>query len=149
MQETLIAVAGAISQYQRRDHAGAFRGWLAAIARNKLADYLAKRSRQEVGSGDTNVQNWLSERAAEDSTESVWDWQQKQQVFLWAAQKVRGQVSEPTWQAFYRTCVLNDSVAEVSSALNMRVGMVYVARSRVMARLREAAQVWTHREDPE
>lgn len=149
VQETLLAVAGAIPDFTSNGQSNAFRAWLAAITRNKLADYLAKRSRQEAGSGDTDVHHWLDQQSGDTSAASVWDWQQKRQVFAWAAERVRGQVSESTWEAFYRTSVRGDDVADVARDLKIRTGMVYVARSRVMARLRKTVDVWTRSEEQE
>lgn len=143
VQETLFAVAKAIPNYEAKDHSGAFRGWLAAITRNKLADHLAQRCRQPRGSGDSDVHRWLDQQACESSSASVWDWQQKRQLFAWAATRVKCQVNENTWHAFYRTSVLCEPVADVAESLGMRAGMVHVARSRVMARLRKAVESWS------
>ena len=146
VQETLLAVANSIPQFKSSGR-GAFRGWLATITRNKLADHLAKRSKQERGSGDSKIQAWLNQQASESSTESIWDWQAKRMIFAWAADRVRGQVNASTWQAFYRTSVCGEGVSEVAKELGTREGMIYVARSRVMARLRKAVETWTQQED--
>lgn len=143
VQETLVAVADAIPGYEAKPHSGAFRGWLAAITRHKLADHLARRARQQCGTGDTNVHRWLDQRASETSSVSVWDWQQKRQIFAWAAGRVREQVKPDTWAAFHRTAVLGEPASVVAESLRMREGMVYVARSRVMARLRREVQAWS------
>jgi RNA polymerase sigma-70 factor (ECF subfamily) len=58
-------------------------------------------------------------------------------MFLWAAEQIRGEFRETTWQAFWRTCVEDQSVQTTAQQLNLSPGAVYVARSRVMARLRE------------
>ena len=142
VQETLVAVVDSISSYQPRDHGKAFRGWLASITRHKLADHLSLRATREQGSGDTDVQRWLNEQVSDDSPESIWDWHERRQVFQWAADAVRPAVTERTWQAFYRTSVLDESVANVAKELELREGMVYVGRSRVMSRLRKAVESW-------
>ncbi|TWT66566.1 RNA polymerase sigma factor [Allorhodopirellula solitaria] len=142
VQETLLAVAKAIPSFDRDQHAGAFRGWLAAITRNKLADHLSRARRRESASGDSDVRRWLDQVAGNTSDASVWDWNQKQQIYAWAAAKVQQQVSPSTWQAFHRTAVQGEPVAEVATDLQMREGMVYVARSRVMARLRKSVAQW-------
>ncbi|MGB7343990.1 MAG: sigma-70 family RNA polymerase sigma factor [Pirellulaceae bacterium] len=147
VQETLLAVAKSISKFSDDQHDGSFRRWLATITRNKLADHLARRSRQESGSGDTDVHRWLDQQASDTSSASIWDWNEKRQVFAWAAENVRSQVSDPTWQAFYRTNVQGESVKQVAADLGMREGMIYVARSRVMSRLRKAVQLWTDSSD--
>jgi len=142
VQETLLAVAKSISNFATDQHDRSFRRWLATITRNKLADHLARRSRQESGSGDTDVHRWLDQQASDASSASLWDWNEKRQVFAWAAQSVRSQVSDQTWQAFHLTNVQGESVTQVAVELGMREGMVYVARSRVMSRLRKAVQLW-------
>ncbi len=143
VQETLLSVAKAIRQFESDGRKQSFRRWLSTITRNKLADHLARRSRQERGSGDSDVRRWLEQQSCETSSASVWDWNEKRQIFAWAAQKVRSQVQPETWEAFHRTTVLGESVKEVAGALQMREGMIYVARSRVMSRLRKAVQTWT------
>ncbi len=146
VQETLLAVATAVRKYESKRHEGAFRGWLAAITRNKLSDHLANRARQQTGTGDSDVHRWLEQQVCEASALSVWDWQQKRQIFTWAAARVRKQVSQSTWDAFYRTAVLGEPISDVAENLGIREGMIYVARSRVMSRLRKEVAVWSDSE---
>ncbi|MFK8111042.1 MAG: RNA polymerase sigma factor [Rubripirellula sp.] len=147
VQETLLGVSKSIQSFGPVERKGAFRSWLATITRNKLVDHLSKRSRQEQGSGDTDVHHWLCEQAGETSSVSLWDIQQKQQVYRWAAEKVSSQVSETTWQAFERTAVDGEPVKQVADELGIREGMVYVARSRVMTRLRMVVQSWIQQDE--
>ena len=53
---------------------------------------------------------------------------------------MRGHFQETTWQAFWRTAVEGEPAAEAARALGLSVGAVYVAKSRVLARLREQVQ---------
>ncbi len=147
VQETLLAVAKSIDSFSDDSPQHSFRRWLATITRNKLADHLKRRSRQESGSGDTEVHRWLDQQASDTADQSVWDWNEKRQVFAWAAESVRSQVNDATWQAFYRTSVQSESVQQVAADLGMREGMIYVARSRVMSRLRQAVQLWIDSSD--
>lgn len=140
-QETLIAVSKSIERFEPRNP-GSFRSWLAKIARNKWVDLLNRKSKHAHATGDSNVQSWLGQQAEEETHESIWDWSEKQEIFAWAANHVQTQVSETTWQAFYKTAILQQQVKTVAKDLNMREGMVYVARSRVMSRLRKTVQTW-------
>ena len=42
-----------------------------------------------------------------------------------------------TWQAFWRFAVDGEDAAAVADALGRRIGSVYAAKSRVLARLRQ------------
>ncbi len=149
VQETLLAVVHSIDSYQPRSHERAFRGWLATITRRKLVDHLGTRDRQTQGTGDSRVHQWLDQQMGPGASASVWDWHVKQQVFRWASAGVRKQVSEQTWQAFYRTSIENEPIDSVASDLGIRPGMVYVARSRVMSRLRKLVEGWTRQQESE
>ena len=67
----------------------------------------------------------------------------KRRAFRWAAQRVRNEFTESTWQAFWQTGVQNRPVEEVAGELGMSAGAVYVARSRVLARLRDRVEQLT------
>jgi RNA polymerase sigma-70 factor (ECF subfamily) len=53
---------------------------------------------------------------------------------------VKDEFQPNTWQAFWRTAVEGRAAQEVGDELKMTPGAVYVAKSRVLARLREEAQ---------
>ena len=76
----------------------------------------------------------------EHRTTADFDDEYRNEVFLLAAERVRGEFRETTWQAFWQTCVLNESIIEVASRLKISAGNVYVARSRVLGRLRQAVE---------
>ena len=59
----------------------------------------------------------------------------QQQLFRLAAEQVRDGFAPKTWRAFWGTAVEGRSAAEVGAELGLSVGAVYVARSRVLARL--------------
>jgi RNA polymerase sigma-70 factor (ECF subfamily) len=61
----------------------------------------------------------------------------QKRLFRWAAEQVKDEFAPKTWQAFWRTGVDNRPVAEVAAELGMTAGAVYIARSRVLARLRQ------------
>jgi RNA polymerase sigma-70 factor (ECF subfamily) len=61
-------------------------------------------------------------------------------IFNWAAERIRGEFQSSTWQAFWQTTIAERDGKEVAKALGLSVGAVYVAKSRVIARLKEEIQ---------
>jgi RNA polymerase sigma-70 factor (ECF subfamily) len=68
---------------------------------------------------------------------SHYDQEYRHELFRLAAEHVRAEITDRTWLAFQLTAIDERPIAVVASELNMSVGSVYIARSRVMARLRE------------
>jgi RNA polymerase sigma factor (sigma-70 family) len=137
-QEVLRAVAGAASRLEYDPERGSFRGWLFTVVRNKLRTFLARRKRQAQGTGNTDAQAMLEQQPSreEDQAEG-WERDYEGRLFAWAAERVRTDFEDKTWQAFWRTAVDGQSPQETAAALGMTVGAVYIARSRVLARLKQ------------
>lgn len=136
-QEVLRSVSSAAGRLEYDPQRGSFRGWLFTIVRNKLRNFLASAQRRWQGSGDTDAQRRLE---ALPDPEGNWDREYEQRLFAWAAEQVRGEFEEKTWQAFWQTAVEGRAAGEVSQALGLSVGAVYIAKSRVLARLRSQVQ---------
>ncbi|MGA2059850.1 MAG: sigma-70 family RNA polymerase sigma factor [Thermoguttaceae bacterium] len=140
-QEVFLAVASAIERWDPDPQRGSFRGWLFRIARNMMINWLAYRRRHPTGAGNSDIRKLLAEQPdpreldVEDS--AVFDREYKRQAFAWAAEQIRHEFRETTWQAFWLTSVENQPVPEAAETLKISVGAVYIARSRIMARLRQ------------
>jgi RNA polymerase sigma-70 factor (ECF subfamily) len=139
-QEVFQTVARAARRLDYDPGQGTFRGWLYTVTRHKLYDFLDKRRDRPAGSGDTAAQRRLEEEPSPEDEEEHWRREHDRQLFHWAAGQVRGAFSEQTWQAFWLTAVEGRSGQEVADELGMSIGAVYVARSRVLARLTKAIQ---------
>ena len=140
-QEVFLAVASAIDRWDPDPSRGSFRGWLFRIARNLMINLLARQRRHPQGTGSSDIKRLLEEQAApvgEDS--ALFDRQYKREVFRWAAEQIRGQFRETTWRAFWLSSVEQREIKEVAETLGLTAGAVYIARSRVMARLRETVE---------
>jgi RNA polymerase sigma-70 factor (ECF subfamily) len=134
-QEVFRAVAGAVGRWDPAG--GSFRGWLLRVARNLLVNLLARQRRHPRGSGDSAVQALLAERPGPDPDASaLFDAEYARRLFEWAAEAVRGEFTRKTWEAFRLTAVEGRKAAAAAAELGMTAGAVYVARSRVLARLR-------------
>jgi RNA polymerase sigma-70 factor (ECF subfamily) len=136
-QEVFRSVAGAIDRYDPDPARGSFRGWLFRIARNLMINLLAARRIRPQATGDSDVRGLLERVPAPDSAETIlFDAEYRRGLFQWAAEQVRGEFRESTWNAFWLTAVEGQDPSAAAGSLGVSVGAVYIARSRVMARLR-------------
>jgi RNA polymerase sigma factor (sigma-70 family) len=137
-QEVFVAVASAIERWDPNPERGSFRGWLFRISRNLMINWLAYRRRHPSCDGNSDIHRLLNEQPDPRQEESaVFDQEYRRQAFAWAADEIRGEFAEATWQAFWLTAVDNRPIANVAEKLGISSGAVYIARSRVMARLRK------------
>jgi RNA polymerase sigma-70 factor (ECF subfamily) len=140
-QEVFRAVAGAIERWDPDPAKGRFRAWLFRIARNLLVNFFADQRRHPPGTGRTSVQDLLMARPANDAQSEVdFAAEFKRQAFRWAADQVKHEFTDSTWQAFWKTGVENRPVEVVARELGLSAGAVYIARSRVLARLRQRVE---------
>ncbi|MBS0204729.1 MAG: sigma-70 family RNA polymerase sigma factor [Planctomycetes bacterium] len=139
-QEVLYAVAGAIGRLNYDRQLGRFRGWLLTVARSKLSNQYARKKRQPQGSGDSAMHESLQSVPSNSDDEAYWDAEYERRLFEWAAERIRPGFQETTWQAFWLTAVDGKEVKAVSEQLGITVGAAYIAKSRVLARLKEQIQ---------
>ncbi len=140
-QEVLLSVAKAVGGWDANPDRGSFRGWLATITRNLVVNFLIRQGRHPRGTGGSDFVRWLEDVPTAASDESqLFDLERRRQLFLWAASEIETEFRLETWRAFWETSVVGRSVGDVASELKMSAGAVYVARSRVMKRLRERVE---------
>ncbi len=134
-QTCLRQVATHVGSLEHDPRRGTFRGWLFTIVRNRLRNFFAQPRRLHQGSGDSQVQRLLENQAAPEPDEAgEWDREYQCGLFAWAAEQIKPQVQETTWQAFWQTSVEGKPGKEVAKALGISVAAVYLAKSRVVAR---------------
>lgn len=148
-QEVFRAISRKIGEFRRDRPGDSFRGWSRMIARNKILDFLRRRSKQVNAAGGSDALNNLL--AAPDSIESATDGsvflsgkvspsserRERRLLFRRALELVRASFEERTWLAFWHVTVDERSPKDVAMALNMSPGAVYTAKSKILRRLRE------------
>lgn len=135
-QRVVIAVRRAIANWDADPAKGRFRFWLARIARNAIINALTRRP-PDAAIGGTAIRELLEEHPEPDHrTQENLRREQRRSLFRWAAQRIRPEFCEGTWDAFWLTTVEGMSVEEAARELRKTVGAIYAARSRVMRRLK-------------
>jgi RNA polymerase sigma-70 factor (ECF subfamily) len=134
-QEVFLAVARGIVGFRRDRPADSFRGWLYTITRRRLLDHWRRAARRTPAAGGPEAHDQLLDFPAAEppSSEEGETWEEYQR----GVQLIRGEFEERTWEAFWRMAVDRRTAVEVAAELGMTPGAVYVAKSRVLRRLRE------------
>lgn len=135
VQDVLREFARCVPRFQYNPDAGRFRGWLHTLTRRAVARQARQPAGRPVPAGGGESGGPL-ERAETSAAEAFAEAEYRRSVFGWAARQVRGDVREQTWNAFWLTAVEQQSPAAVAERLGLSVGSVYVAKNRVLRRLR-------------
>lgn len=135
-QQVLVRISRAIDGYRPDGGDASFRRWLFCIARNVVVTFLSKQSRHPRLLDDWEAAEQLEPALATSDEMKCFQQEYDQQVLAWAIEQVRCEFRESTWLAFVRTSVEGHPVTEVAGELKMSPGSIYVARSRIVARLR-------------
>jgi RNA polymerase sigma-70 factor (ECF subfamily) len=138
-QEVFKAVARKVNDFHRDQVGDSFRAWIRAITRNKILDYFRGQQAEVSAAGGSEALTRLQQVPAleEDAPDSVSDAEETSLLYQQAVELIRTQFQERTWQAFWRVVVEEERPADVAAHLQMTVNAVYLARSRVLGRLRE------------
>jgi RNA polymerase sigma-70 factor (ECF subfamily) len=140
LQEVLRSVSGSIGRLDYDKQKGGCRAWLFTITRNRLSTYLSGRRATAAGADSTIQQRLDAEPDRSGSLEEEWEREFQRQLTSQAMQAIEPEFGDKTWQAFWLTAVDGVSAADVSKNLGMSTGAIYVAKSRVLARLKTEIQ---------
>jgi RNA polymerase sigma factor (sigma-70 family) len=141
-QEVMRVAMQAMPEFEYDAQRGKFRGWLLQTTRHRLYKFFARERRAPQPASETTIERFFDQEPGTDER-ARWEEEYRQRLFDWAAEKARPEFQPATWQAFWLTAVKLVSVKEVAGQVGISVGAVYIARSRVVARLRELIETTT------
>jgi RNA polymerase sigma factor (sigma-70 family) len=137
MQDVMRSVSGAIARLDYDRNQGTFRGWLFTISRNKIYNFLSARRIRPQAAGDSSVDRILDSHPDDHESADVWEMEYQRRLAALAMERIRGEFQEKSWQAFWLTAVEGLAAGDVSKQIGLSAGAIYVAKSRVLARLKE------------
>ena len=147
MQDVMRSVSAAIGRLDYDRQQGTFRGWLFTITRNKIFNFLSARRIRPQGSGDSATNQLLNSHPDEEDGSAAWEMEYQRRLASLGMEQIKSEFQDNTWRAFWLTSVEGASAAEVSKQLGLSPGAIYVAKSRVLARLKEAVETIRQQED--
>jgi RNA polymerase sigma-70 factor, ECF subfamily len=136
-QAVLLKLMSVMQTWEKNGSKGTFRSWLKRVTQNVAVDL--HRSWKEKAAGDSAVMHSLSQVSDDSFEESLCksiDTAYQQELLLAASQSVQLRVQPKTWQAYQLSCIENQKASDVAAQLQIAIGEVYVARSRVLKMLR-------------
>ncbi len=137
VQDVMRSVGLAISRLDYQKEKGGFRAWLFAITRNKLSTFFDKRKRQVPTLGESSKSEWIAQEDFRDGDlNRQWEVEYQRQLVEIAIAAVKPTIEPKTWSAFELTAIKDASAEQAAQELGLSKGAVYVARSRVTAKLR-------------
>jgi RNA polymerase sigma factor (sigma-70 family) len=147
MQDVLRSVSSAIGRLDYDRAQGTFRGWLFTITRNKIFNFLTARRIRPQGSGDSSTNRLLASQPEASDGADTWELEYQRRLAALAMDRVKPEFQEKTWRAFWLTAVEGASAADVANRIGLSPGAIYVAKSRVLARLKDEVEVLRQQEE--
>jgi len=132
VQDVFLTLVQKLSAYQHGG-AGSFRNWLYTILLNRHRDYCRRRSLPIAPEA-------VSALAAVAEPNPVEEAEYQRLLVGRALQLMQAEFSTKTWKACWEHVVNSRPAAEIAAELGISAGSVYVAKSRVLNRLRQELQ---------
>jgi RNA polymerase sigma-70 factor (ECF subfamily) len=140
-QDILLTVVKHLPTFQHSGNRGAFRSWLRAIVCSRTADYwraVDPGNQADGGSGATAALQQVED--PDSDLNRQWDEEHDRYVLNCLLDLVEEEFEPLTLKAFRRLALDGVSGAEAAEELGLSVAAVYVAKSRVLQRIRREAE---------
>jgi RNA polymerase sigma-70 factor, ECF subfamily len=134
VQDVFFEVARGLARFHRDQPGDSFGGWLRVLTRRRTCDYFRRGDPPAAGGSTARV---LMEQVPEPAADADPTDDPTAEVLHRGLELIRDQFEPRTWQAFQAVAVNERPAADVAVELGLSVGAVYVAKSRVLKRLRE------------
>lgn len=133
VQEVMILLLHELPTFEY-DSRRNFRGWLKTVTINKCRE---RQRRRVLAAGVGGEADPLAVLAGGDDLEEFWNAEYRQHLVGKALEIMRSEFEPKTWQACWEHAVHDKTAAAVGQELGMSEAAVYVAKSRVLRKLRQ------------
>jgi RNA polymerase sigma-70 factor (ECF subfamily) len=140
-QDVLLSVVKHLPTFEHSGRRGAFRAWLRTIVCSRTIDYWRAVDAGSRGQGGSGAVAALRQLADPDSDlNRQWDEEHDRYVLDCLLDLVGEEFEPTTLRAFRRLALDSATGAAAAEELGLSVAAVYVAKSRVLQRLRQLAE---------
>lgn len=140
VQEVLAVVVRELPHFRHNRRTGAFRRWLRTILVHRLRDFWRARRSRPQSAGDSDLLRLIEQLSdPNDPLVRLWDEEHDRYVVRRLLERIEAEVAPSTWQAFRRVVIEERDEETVAGELGLSVNAVFIAKSRVLSRLRRAA----------
>lgn len=140
-QEVLLTVVKNLPTFQHSGQRGAFRAWLRTIICSRMTDYWRTVDAGALGTGGSGAVAALNAMVdPESELNRRWDEQHDRYVIQCLLDSVEENFEPLTLKAFRRVALDGVSGAQAAQELGISVAAVYLAKSRVLQRIRQEAE---------
>ncbi|QDU30875.1 RNA polymerase sigma factor [Anatilimnocola aggregata] len=139
VQDVLTVVARRLKDFEHNGRTGAFRTWLRTVTINCVRDSWRSKKRENANQGQ--VQELLDQLTDPNSgLTQAWDLEHDRYVTQQLLGRLRSEFEPATWKAFERVALDGTPAAQVATELGLTVNAVFIAKSRILARLRQESR---------
>jgi RNA polymerase sigma-70 factor, ECF subfamily len=138
VQDVLAVVVRKLPEFRKPERPGAFRCWLRQITVNCLRETWRSRRSRPLATGDSDFLGVLAQlEDPESGLGRLWDQEYDRYVLGRLLESIEPHFTPATWQAFRRVTLEGAEPDRVARELGISVNAVFIAKSRVLSRLRE------------
>lgn len=139
-QDILLTMIRALPKFTHSGRTGAFRSWLRTITVNRTNDFWRSRKRAPQATDRSSLLEMAQQLADPKSELSrLWDIEHDRYVLQCLLDLMALELEPTTLQAFRRVTLDGASPDQVAEELGISLSSVYVAKSRVLKKIRKEA----------
>jgi RNA polymerase sigma-70 factor (ECF subfamily) len=138
-QEVLTQIARSIEAFDYRPERGRFRDWLGAVVRSKVGRFRRKQRGAAPGTGTDNKAA-AADAVAASPIDTEWADEFNAHIVKTALTRIRAIWDATHWRAFEMLWLEDRPGAEVARMLGISASAAYVAKWRILRRLREEVE---------
>ncbi len=136
-QETMLTFLKAFRSGRYNREKGRLGSWVFGVARRVILNFRKRLPREYAVADNPTGTSFWNMIEDEGAVKHTWETEWKRMVLEKCLQQARREFNSKVFRAFELYALSEKSVAEVGHALGMSHNAIYIAKSRVLSRLRQ------------